>query len=148
MSDGTVLGFDYGKKRIGVAVGQTITASARPLTTVAMQSDGPDWTRIDALIAEWRPEALVVGLPRHLDGREHEFAAPVQSFAAALQTRYALPVHLIDERLSSHEAAQRAAEQGRRHAPHTRAAKEEVDRLAAQVILESWLMQHATRGLS
>lgn len=147
MSGGTVLGFDYGKKRIGVAVGQTITASARPLATVAVRDDEPDWTRIDTLVAEWRPEALVVGLPQHLDGRGHELAAPVQTFASALQGRYALPVHLIDERLSSHEAAQRAAGQGRR-AAHTRAAKEEVDRLAAQVILESWLMQHATRPLS
>ena len=148
MSGGTVLGFDYGKKRIGVAVGQAITASARPLVTLAMQGDRPDWTRIDALVSEWRPEALVVGLPQHLDDRAHELAAPVQSFATALQPRYDLPVHLIDERLSSHEAAQRAAAPGRRRAPHSRAAKEEVDRLAAQVILESWLMQHATRGLS
>jgi len=148
MSGGTVLGFDYGKKRIGVAVGQTVTASARPLATVTAHGDEPDWTRIDALVAEWRPEALVVGLPQHLDGREHELAAPVQAFASTLQGRYALPVHLIDERLSSHEAAQRAAGQGRRRAAHTRAAKEEVDRLAAQVILESWLMQHATRPLS
>lgn len=143
MSGGTVLGFDYGKKRIGVAVGQTVTASARPLATVAVRDTGPEWPRIDEFVAAWRPEALVVGLPQHLDERagEHALAAPVTAFAAELGRRYALPVHLIDEHLSSHEAQQRAAQHGRRPPPQSRAAKEEVDRVAAQVILESWLAQ-------
>ena len=144
---GAVLGFDYGARRLGVAVGQTITASARPLATLPVQTGEPLWPRIDELVKSWNPYALVVGLPHHPDEREHELAAPVRAFAAELQRRYALPVHLIDERLSSHEAQQRAAQRGRRAAPHSRAAKEEVDRIAAQVILESWLAQQsATRA--
>ncbi len=141
-TSGTVLGFDYGKRRIGVAVGQGITASARPLATVAARGEDADWPLIDELIAAWRPEALVVGLPTHLDEKEHDMAAPVRAFAAALQQRYGLPVHLIDERLSSHEAAQRVSHRGRK-APRSRAAKEELDRIAAQIILESWLADHS-----
>lgn len=143
---GTLLGFDYGKKRIGVALGQTLTGSARPLASVAVRGDQPDWAQIAELLAAWRPEALVVGLPQHMDDREHALAAPVRAFAAQLQGRYGLPVHLIDERLSSHEASQRAAQSGRRKTPGSRAAKEELDRLAAQVILESWLADHAHRA--
>jgi len=145
---GAVLGFDYGARRLGVAVGQTITASARPLATLAVTSGEPEWARVDEFIAAWRPHALVVGLPAHLDQREHELAAPVRAFAAQLQRRYELPVHLIDERLSSHEAQERAAARGRRGAPRSRAAKEEVDRIAAQVILESWLTQQSVQAAS
>lgn len=141
--DGAVLGFDYGERRIGVAVGLIITGSARPLATVAVRDAQPEWPHIDELVATWRPQALVVGLPQHMDEREteHKLAAPVTVFAAALEHRYSLPVHLIDERLSSHEAQQRAAQSRRRAPPRSRAAKEEVDRIAAQVILESWLAQ-------
>lgn len=138
-----MLGFDYGKRRIGVAVGQTVTASARPLATVAVHDSRPEWQELDELVAAWQPWALVVGLPGHMDERTtaHELAAPVKTFAAELGNRYDLPVHLVDERLSSHEAQQRAQRQGRRAAPGSRVAKEELDRLAAQVILETWLAQ-------
>ncbi len=140
---GTLLGFDYGKKRIGVALGLTLTGSARPLASVAVRDEQADWAQIAELLAAWRPEALVVGLPQRMDDREHEMAAPVRAFAAQLQRRYGLPVHLIDERLSSHEAAQRIALRGGGKAPRSRAAKEELDRIAAQIILESWLADHA-----
>src|SRR3569833_467685 len=134
-ANGAVLGFDYGARRLGVAVCQTITASARPLATLAVTSGEPEWARVDELIAAWRPHALVVGLPAHLDQREHELAAPVRAFAAQLQRRYELPVHLIDERLSSHEAQERAAARGRRGAPRSRAGKGGVGRHAAPVRL-------------
>src|SRR3569623_3462757 len=98
---GAVLGFDYGERRLGVAVGQTITASARPLATLAVTAGEPEWVRVDELIAARRPQALVVGLPERLDQREHELAAPVRAFAALMQRRYQLPVHLIGARLSS-----------------------------------------------
>ena len=141
MSDGTVLGFDFGTRRIGVAVGQTLTASARPLSTLRSHNDRPDWSGIARLIAEWRPQRLVVGLPVNMDGSEHDFAAEVQSFAAELHARHGLPVELIDERLSSHEAQQKVTAMGGRGAPAGRAAKEQLDRVAAQVILETWLAQ-------
>jgi putative pre-16S rRNA nuclease len=143
MSYGTVLGFDFGTRRIGVAVGQTLTGSARPLATLRANNAQADWTAIGLLIKEWRPAQLVVGLPIGMDGGEHELAALVQVFAEQLRQRYALPVHLIDERLSSHEAQRIAVGMGGRAAPNSRAAKEALDRIAAQVILETWLSQQS-----
>lgn len=138
----TVLGFDFGKKRIGIAVGQTLTGSARPLDTVQAHNGAPDWEAIGRHIAHWRPAQLIVGLPTQLDGGAHPLAAAVRQFAAELQRRYALTVQLVDERLSSHEAAHiAAAGGGRREAPHSRAAKATLDRIAAQVILETWLAE-------
>ena len=140
-SPGTVLGFDFGKKRIGIAVGQTLTAGARPLTTLPVHNEQADWDAIDRLIQRWQPAQLVVGLPVNMDGSEHALTSAVKNFAAQLQSRYTLPVHLVDERLSSHEAQRIAAGMGGRSAPHSRAAKEAVDRIAAQLILETWLSQ-------
>ena len=139
----TVLGFDFGKKRIGIAVGQTLTASARALATVRVQNDHPDWEAIGVLIQSWRPAHLIVGLPTQLDGGEHPLAASVQRFATELRQHYSLPVHLVDERLSSHEAAHIAVAAGGRPRPHSQAAKETLDRIAAQVILETWLAEQA-----
>jgi putative Holliday junction resolvase len=141
MSHGTVLGFDFGTRRIGVAVGQTLTGSARPLTTLRSSNAQADWAAIDLLIKEWQPAHLVVGLPVNMDGSEHELAATVRAYAEELRTRYALPVHLIDERLSSHEAQKIAVGMGGRSTHRSLAAKEQVDRIAAQVILETWLSQ-------
>ena len=140
-SPGTVLGFDFGKKRIGIAVGQTLTADANPLTTLPVRNEQPDWDAIGRLIQRWRPARLVVGLPVNMDGSEHALASAVKNFAAQLQSRYTLPVHLVDERLSSHEAQRIAAGMGGRNVPHSRTAKETVDRIAAQLILETWLSQ-------
>jgi len=137
----TVFGFDFGKKRIGIAVGQTITASARPLDTVRVQNGEPDWEAIGRLIQSWRPAQLIVGLPTQLDDSEHPLAAAVRHFAAELHRRYALEVHLVDERLSSHEAAHIAVAAGGRGEPRSQAAKESLDRIAAQVILETWLAE-------
>jgi putative Holliday junction resolvase len=130
----TLLAFDYGERRIGVAVGQTISASASPLGIVAARGGRPDWEQLDRLIADWRPDALLVGLPRHLDGAEHELAARVGKFANRLRNRYRLPLQFVDERLSSHEAARRAP------------AGKPVDAYAAQVILESWLNDNGERA--
>jgi putative Holliday junction resolvase len=138
---GTILGFDFGKKRIGVAVGQTLTASASPLTTLLVHNEQADWDAIGRLIQRWQPVQLVVGLPVNMDGSEHALAATVRNFAGQLQSRYGLAVHLVDERLSSHEAQRIAAGIGGRSAPHSQAAKEAVDRIAAQLILETWLSQ-------
>jgi putative Holliday junction resolvase len=142
MNPGTVLGFDFGLRRTGVAVGQTLTGGARPLVTLHDRDGHPDWDAIARLIAQWQPQTLVVGLPVNMDGSPHDLAAAVQAFAAELHARHGLPVELIDERLSSHAAQQRAAAMGGHGAPAGRAAKGQIDRLAAQVILETWLTQH------
>jgi putative pre-16S rRNA nuclease len=136
-----VLGFDFGQRLIGVAVG-TRLSGARPLATVGHSDAGPDWTRIGALIGEWRPARLVVGLPLTLDGAEQAMSRAARAFAAELGTRYRLDVALVDERLSSAEAARRfAAMRAAGTARRKHAA--EVDAIAAQVILENWFASDA-----
>ena len=139
----TALGFDYGTKRIGVAVGQTLTATARPVTTVDHVHHQPDWSAIGQLIDDWQPDTLVVGLPLNMDGTEHAMTAAARDFAETLRSRYKLPVHLVDERLSSIEAEGLVAASGRHRQPHTKSAKRAVDMHAAQLILQHWL--HSTR---
>ncbi len=135
MTDTVLLGFDYGTKRIGVAVGQTFTGSARPLTIVRARDGKPDWEAVSRLIAEWQPAALVVGLPVHMDGTEHERTARAQRFGNQLAGRYNLPVHRVDERLTSYEAELELHAQGK--------GGEALDAVAAQLILQSWLDAHA-----
>lgn len=134
----TFLGFDFGLRRIGVAAGQSVTGSSSPAGTVPARDGEPEWARIDALVAEWRPDGLVVGVPLHMDGGEQPLTARARAFARALGARYGLAVHEADERLSSRDAegviaAARAAG-GRR-----RTRRGDVDRIAACLILERWL---------
>ena len=136
-SQGAVLGFDYGRRRIGVAVGQRITRSASPVAAVATLADGPDWPRLIALLAEWRPTELVVGLPYNADGTPHDLTREAEAFARTLAERSGLAVHTVDERLSSVEAERALRE--RRAEGRRRVAKGDVDAAAACVILESWL---------
>ncbi len=135
MSNQVLLGFDYGERRIGVAVGQTLTASANPLTTVAARDGKPDWDQIGKLIDEWQPDALVVGLPLRSNGEASETTAAAQRFARRLEGRYKRPVHLMDERLSSHAAESALKQQGKRP------SKQDIDPVAAQIILQNWLEQ-------
>lgn len=129
MPSQVLLGFDYGQRRIGVAVGQTVTATATALATLAARDGQPDWAEVTALIEEWRPDALVVGLPLRLDGTESELSRAAQRFARRLEGRYKRPVHLMDERLSSRTAEQTRTRDGTRQG---------LDALAAQVILQDW----------
>jgi putative Holliday junction resolvase len=128
----TLLGFDYGRQRIGVAVGQGITGTASALCTVGTVRDTPDWLRITTLINEWRPEALVVGLPRHADGSDSDSTQAARTFAQQLEARYRLPVFTMDERLSSHAAAALLQRDGRN-------ASTGLDAVAARIILQDWL---------
>ena len=137
------LGFDVGSRLIGVAVGNSITASGRALTTVAMRDGEPDWSRLDALCGQWLPDTLVVGLPLTLDGAEQPASRIARRFAAQLQQRYDLPVVLVDERHSSQEAAQRFAA-GRAAGFRRRRDAAAIDAEAAAVILERWLIETAT----
>ncbi|HWU78009.1 MAG TPA: Holliday junction resolvase RuvX [Rhodanobacter sp.] len=132
------LGFDVGSRLTGVAIGNTFTATARALTTVAVNQDGPDWGRLDALRQEWGPDTLVVGLPLTLDGAEQAASRRARHFAEQLRQRYHLPVILIDERHSSQEAAQRFAA-ARAAGLRRRRDAAEIDAEAAAVILERWL---------
>lgn len=130
----TLLGFDFGLRRIGVAVGQRVTGTATALTTLAARDGQPDWAQIARLLETWHPDALVVGLPLQLDGTDSEVTRAAQRFARRLEGRFHLPVFLHDERLSSHTAEQWLRE----HAGKLPAAGA-ADRVAAQVILQDWL---------
>jgi putative Holliday junction resolvase len=131
-----VLGFDYGRKRIGVAVGQALTGTATPLTTIRCRGERPDWQVIARLIETWKPDALVVGEPSAPPGVFHPIAQAARRFGNQLRGRYGLPVYWIDERLSSH-AAERALRAVRRR------DDEVVDSVAAGIILETWLNQQS-----
>ena len=135
----TLLGFDYGRNRIGVAVGQELTATARPLVTLPTRNQRPDWDAIARLIEDWRPDLLIVGVPYHADGSGNSITALAQRFSRQLTGRYGLAVDTIDERLSSLEAEKLIARFQR--ASHRR-DKSLIDQVAAAVILETWFNHH------
>jgi len=130
----TLLGFDYGLKRIGVAVGQELTGTASALLTVRANDGKPDWATVSKLISQWQPDELVVGLPLNMDGSFHELSYRAQRFGNQLHGRYSLLVHFMDERLSSLGAEQELKGKSRK----IQAA--DIDKVAAKIILESWLM--------
>ncbi len=132
-----VLGFDYGSRRIGMAVGQRLLGTAQALAVVGNGDNGPHWPTIEAAIREWQPTGLLVGLPLTLDGGSQPNLKAARRFAEQLRERYALPVALHDERSSSREAARRfAASRGAGQARARDADK--LDSLAARVIVESY----------
>lgn len=138
----TFLGFDFGMKRIGIATGQDLTATTTALDAVRVTDAVPDWAGITRLVNSWKPDALVVGVPFNLDGTEHGMTHAAREFGAQLQQRYQVPVHMIDERLSSRAAQQILASNGKkRPKPHTQASKQQIDSVAAQIILETWFSE-------
>lgn len=132
-----LLGFDFGMKRIGVAVGQTVTRSARPLETLQAHEGVPAWQAVDKLIKTWQPDALVVGIPLNMDGTEQPLTLIARDFSTLLQERYQLPVYGIDERLSTKDARERLFQQG----GYKALQHGQVDSVAAQLILQNWLSQ-------
>ena len=134
----SVLGFDVGARRIGVAVGNTLSGTARALAMVSARDEGPDWSAVDALVREWRPDRLVVGEPLTLDGETQLATHFARRFAREAGARYGLPVDLIDERSSSREAERRFAN-ARREGLARRRDAQALDALAAQIIVERWL---------
>jgi putative Holliday junction resolvase len=128
----TLLSFDFGLARIGVAVGETETGHAHPLAPIAEEANAARFAAIEKLLAEWKPSALIVGLPTHLDGSEHAMTVRCRRFANQLHGRYGLPVSLVDERLSSAEAERRLNEAGHHG---WRKQKPRLDSAAAQIIL-------------
>lgn len=139
---GTILAFDFGEKRIGVAVGDMEVGIAHPLTTITTDSNDRRFAAIGALVSEWKPELLVVGLPFHMDGTEHELTRLCRLFARRLGGRFGIRTELVDERLSSVEASQSLREGG----INGSAQKAILDQVAAQHILRSYLdnLSHAT----
>jgi putative Holliday junction resolvase len=133
----TILAFDFGLRRIGVAVGQTVTGSASPLGTIANRESGVDLDAIAALIREWRPNVLVVGMPAHADGSASDLQKPVEAFIEELRS-FALPVESIDERYTSVEA-ERVLKAARASGSRGRITKEEIDSAAAVFIAERYL---------
>ena len=136
--DGTVLGFDVGAKRIGVAVGSAFGSCARALAVIDVHGNSPDWIAIDKLRAEWRPDGLVVGDPMTLDGGDQPIRKRARGFAGELRSRLNVPVVMIDERNSSIEAAQRFAD-ARADGRKRRRDADALDAMAAAIIVERWL---------
>lgn len=137
--EGTVMAFDFGERRIGVATGSTNIRIAHPLEMIDAEANDARFARIGELLREWQPVQLVVGLPTHLDGSEHELTRLARKFAQRLDGRFGLPVALVDERLTSAEAESRLNEIGVRG----RSQKAHLDAVAAQSILQSWFDQHS-----
>jgi len=135
---GLVLAFDFGVKRIGVAVGETQLGSARALTVIASEANDARFAAIAKLLAEWQPVRLLVGRPCHEDGTPHELTARCERFAKQLRGRYALPVDLVDERFSSVAADADLAAAGH----GWRERKTQVDAEAARIILQTWFATH------
>jgi putative Holliday junction resolvase len=134
---GYILGFDFGLRRIGVAIGQTTTHTANALETVS-HGKSPDWAAIDRLVKEWAPVVLLVGLPLGADGEETEMSLAARRFGAALNCRYSLEVAFADERLSSHAAASHFTELRASGAMRRKDAGQ-LDAMAARIFLENWL---------
>ena len=135
----TVLAFDFGEKRVGAAVGDTEVGIAHPVATIDAADKKTRYAAIAALITEWQPALLVVGLPAHLDGTEHELSRLARKFARELAGRFNLPVELVDERLTSAAAAMSLEEAG----VAGRKRKPVIDQVAAQHILQSYLNDQA-----
>ena len=122
MTDRVVLGFDFGARRIGVAIGNSVTREARPLTTVNATSVAARWDAVAALVGEWEPAQLVVGIPRHPDGTPHDMTARCERFARQLEGRFRRPVARVDERYTSAVSA----------------GADDIDSAAASLILQQW----------
>ena len=131
----TVLGFDFGTRNIGVASGQVITRTATALASLRARDGIPDWQHIEALIDEWRPDAVVVGIPLNMDGSESDMSRRARKFGNRIHGRWGLPFYPADERLTSFEAKEWAGRLG--HKGHF--GSNPVDAMAAQIILEAWL---------
>lgn len=131
------MGFDFGLRQIGVAMGNALLGTTRPLPILRARDGIPDWEALAALLREWQPDLLVVGNPLNMDGSASELSRRAEKFARRLRGRYGLPVEMVDERLSSFEAKQFSREQGHRGDYQ----REPVDSLAAELILRTWLAE-------
>lgn len=132
-----VLAFDFGTKRIGVAVGQTITQTARPLDTIQAKEGEPNWSAVEKVVKKWLPDALVVGIPLNMDGTEQPITHVAREFAEALREHFEIPVHEIDERLTTKDAREQLFARG----GYKALQGGQVDQVAAQLILQNWFAE-------
>lgn len=130
-----VIAFDFGMRSIGLAIGQTITATAQPLNAVAAKKGCPDWHKIAAILTEWQPDYLVIGLPLNMDGTEQPLTKKARQFGQELQCRFGYPVNMQDERLTTAEAKAHIFA----HGGYRALQKDKIDTISAVLILESWL---------
>jgi putative pre-16S rRNA nuclease len=137
LSDATVLAFDCGTRRVGVAMGNTLIRVAHPLVTIEGDTDATLMAMISVLVDEWKPSRFVVGLPTHADGTPHAMTAHAKDFAHRLEQRFSLPVSLVDERWTTQAAQDRLDAQRR-----GRAGRAERDQIAAQLILQAWFDEY------
>jgi putative Holliday junction resolvase len=139
-SPNTLLAFDYGLSQIGVAVGNTLSNTSQPLTVLSARDGVPQWSEVEALLRDWEPDLIVVGLPLNMNGSESEMSVRAKKFARRLEGRFAVTTTMVDERLSSFEAKSLLEKQG-----HRGNYKEvPADALAAQLILNSWFEYRGT----
>lgn len=137
----TVLGFDFGMKNIGVALGQSLTGTARPVATLQAQDGAPQWQEIQALINDWQPQLLLVGLPLHMDGSEQMLTKAARRFGNRLHGRFKLPVEWVDERLTSFEAEMHLSDLK----PVDTNDKLSIDSVSAQLIVQQYFKQQTQR---
>lgn len=133
-----LIAFDFGMKRIGVAIGQTVTETARPLDTIQAKEGVPNWRAIEKLIKKWLPDALVVGIPLNMDGTDQPISQNARQFAEMLRKRYQISVQEVDERLTTKDARERLFAQG----GYKALQDGQVDRVAAQLILQNWFAEN------
>ena len=139
-----LLAFDFGEARLGVAVGYEKTGMVHPLVTLRIKDDQPDWAQVEKLINEWNPTALIVGLPLNMDGSDNPMTFKARKFGNRLNGRYNLPIHMVDERLTTRIASEALAETGLA----SRKYKAVIDQLAAQHILQTYLSQQQNPAVS
>ena len=139
---GTILAFDFGTRRIGVAVGESATGMAHPLTTIATERKDERFGAIGKLIGQWQPTLLLIGLPTHADGSEHAMTASARRFARSLEGRFGIAVALADERYTTHAAGEALHQAG----VSAREQRDVRDSVAAQLILQDWLDQRDDRA--
>ncbi len=137
----TVLAFDFGQRRIGIAVGDLATSIASPLTTLCSNSGTQKWSDIGAIIDEWRPGTLIVGVPYNMDGSASALTDLALRFGRQLEGRFGLPVDTVDERLTSREAEAELKRQRRDGLKRRRTSKPDIDKIAARLILETWFVR-------
>lgn len=135
--NGNILGFDHGMKRIGVAVGQTLTGRARGIAALKARDGIPDWQQVEALIKDWQAVQLIVGLPLNMDDSEQQMTHAARRFGNRLSHWFAVPVSFVDERLSTHEALSQMGIHDKMQSDQ----RGDVDKLSAEIILQSWLDQ-------
>lgn len=135
LTSGIFLGFDFGMRHIGYALGQKATRTASAGGTIPANEGIPQWPKLDALIKEWQPEAFIIGWPLNMDGSLQPLITKVEQFAQLLEARYHLPIHFVDERLTTKEARERLFNTG----GYKSLNPTQVNSMAAQIILENWL---------